>query len=1019
MNRILTIFSFFFFYTIAAHAQAVGSWSNTGPVQFPVNVSGQVNGMGRVCQIKFHPTNPAKMYAITSSGGLYISTDTGTTWTVSPGTDALPNTQTSCVCIDYTNDNILYISTGDPDYYYDDYGIWKSTDGGNTFNPANTGVGNRLAVEIVMDPLNHNNLIAATDDGIWKTTTAGASWSEMLTGGQFKSMKIKPGSTSTVYAATDTEFFRSTDMGNTWTNITSGVSIPVGNGGLRIAVSAADTNVVYIGTTNGYGEILKSTNSGLSFTTVYASDSQCVVCYDSTVTSGSQGDYNFTLTANPANANELLLGSQCVWRSTDGGVTWSWRTQWYDQVHTDMHDIEFDPYNVNYRFNGNDGGVWLSTDTLATTWQPNNNGLAATEMYHAAQSPVVRQLIDIGSQDNGEIYYDGIWKTNRGGDWGARCGIDYLGYGTVYYDNGNRRNLTPLGGDQSYNPPFTTTPSFCIEFAPAMTNVAFIGTDSLWRSTNINTTSPSWTFLQTHHENILGIASCRADTSILYYVTGNNQFVRVNNVMGTTPVFTSYATPRPTTVAASIATDKYNPNVVFLTCNDSVFRSVNQGASWTNITYNLPGLNILKVIADGYSPKQRLFVCEGNYVYYKDSTSTTWTNTTGLPTIMQIDDFMIFNDSTSASLLRLSTYGRGVWENSINSNYPPSASYTASAHYICPDDTVKYSETIFGDYTSFAWSFPGGTPATSTADSPVVVYPSTGTYYVTLIAYGPYGNDTVTDSNYIVVSNGTATPIEEGFEESTFPPSTQWKLLSQSGFDWQQAGVGGYGTSAHSANFDNYDNSGGGAHDRLVAPEINLTSYEGVFLTFDVAYSWYGSGYNDTLQVEISTDCGKTFIPVYIKDSTVLATAPSLDSVGFVPDSSEWRTDTISLSGYSGGITIAFDNIGHYGQELYVDNINLHGPGLHVNNVQPQAAIQLFPNPTKDEITIKGNGFTGSSTSVAVYSMLGSQLLCKTVPLSNGALNTTLNIGYLPSGIYELVVQFANGTRYVNKVEKL
>lgn len=1019
MTRILTIFSFFFFYTLIGTAQVISPWSNTGPVQFPVNVSGQVNGMGRVCQMKFHPTNPAKMYAITSSGGLYISTDTGTTWRVSPGTDALPNTQTASVCIDYTNDSILYISTGDPDYYYDDYGIWKSTDGGNTFNPANTGIGNRLAVEIIMDPLNHNNLVAASDDGIWKTTNAGASWVETKVGGQFKSMKMKPGSNSTMYAATDTMFFLSNDMGNTWTNISAGLSIPVGNGGLRVAVSAADTNVVYIGTTNGYGEIFKSANSGVSFNLVYTSDSQCIVCYDSTVASGSQGDYNFTFTANPANANELLLGSQCVWRSTDGGVTWSWRTQWWGQVHTDMHDIEFDPYDVTRRFNGNDGGVWLSRDTLATTWQPNNDGLAATEMYHAAQSPVVRQLIDIGSQDNGEMYYDGIWKTNRGGDWGTRCGIDYLGYGAVYYDNGNRRDLTPLGGDQSYNPPFTNTPSFCIEFAPKMNYAAFIGTDSLWRSTNINTTSPSWTFISSLGEDIIGIASCRADTSVLYFVTANNRLVRVNNVMGSSPTFTYFNTPGPTNVSASIATDKYNANVVFLSCNDSVYRSVNQGASWTNITSNLPGLNILKVISDGYSPTQRLFVCEGNYVYYKDSTTTTWTNTTGLPTIMQIDDFMIFNDSSSASLLRLSTYGRGVWESSINSNYPPSASYVANTHYICPNDTVKYSETIFGSYTSFAWSFPGGTPATSTADSPMVVYPSTGNYNVTLIAYGPYGNDTVTSTNYIVVSNGTATPVEEGFEESTFPPTPQWSLLSQSGVDWQHASVGGYGASAQSAAFDNYDNNSNGAHDRLILPEVDFPSYTGVFLTFDVAYSWYGAGYNDSLQVEVSTDCGKTFIPVYVKDSTVLATAPSVDSVVFVPDASEWRTDTISLAGYSGGVTIAFDNIGHYGQEIYVDNINMHGPGLYVSNLQQQAAIQLYPNPTKDEVTIKGNGFSGNNTSVSVYNMLGEQLLFKTIPLNNGMLNTTLDMGNLSSGIYELIIQSTDGTKYVNKIEKL
>ena len=1018
MIRTLTILSFFILYMQAASGQVVGSWSNTGPVQFPVNVSGQVNGMGRVCQIKFHPTNPAKMYAVTSSGGLYISADTGTTWSVTPGTDALPNTQTSCLCIDYTNDQILYLSTGDPDYYYDDYGIWKSTDGGVTFNPANTGIGNRLAVEIIMDPLNHNNLIAATDDGIWKTTNGGASWTETFTGGQFTSMKLKPGSDFTLYAATDTLFYRSTDMGNTWTNITSGVAIPVANGGLRIAVSAADSNVVYIGTTDGYGEILKSTDAGLNFTTVYASTTQCIVCYDSTVASGSQGNYNFTLTANPTNANELLLGSQCVWRSTDGGVTWSWRTQWYDQVHTDMHDIEFDPYNTNLRFNGNDGGVWLSRDTLATVWQPNNNGLAATEMYHAAQSPLVRQLVDAGSQDNGEIYYDGVWKTNRGGDWSARCGIDYLGHGAVYYDDGSRRDLSPLGGDQSYNAPFVTTPSFCIEFAPAMNYAAFIGTDSLWRSTNINTTSPSWTLLQTLHQNIQSIASCRADTSILYYVTDNNRFIRVNNVMGT-PTFTNLATPGATNVAASIATDRHNANIVYLSCNDSLYRSTNKGASWTNITYNLPGLNILKVIADDYSPKERLFISEGNYVYYKDSTTASWTNTTGLPTIMQINDFMIYNDSTSGSVLRLATYGRGVWENSINSNYPPSASYVADNRSICPADTVRFTGSIFGNYTSFVWNFPGGTPSTSTSMNPIVVYPALGNYSVTLIAYGPFGNDTVTNAAFINVSNGGTSGFAEGFEEASFPPATQWRLMSQSGINWQQGMAGGYGLSAHSAIFDNYDNSTGGAHDRMITPEVDITGATGVYLTFDVAYSWYGGGYDDSLQVEVSTDCGKTFIPLYTKDSTVLATAPGIDSIVFVPTSSQWRTDTISLSGYAGGIMIAFDNIGHYGQAVYVDNVNLHGAFLRVNNVQETNVIQVYPNPATDEIAVKGEGITGTSAIVSIYIVTGERLFSKVLPVSNGSLNTSLSIGFLATGVYELIVQSANGEKYISKIEKL
>ena len=492
MKLRLLLFVFLATYLNEAYAQpAVGTWSNTGPILFPVNVSGQVDGMGRVCQVKFHPTNAQKIYAVSASGGLFISTNNGHTWAPTAGTDLLPTTACSAICIDYTNDHILYLSTGDPDYYGDDYGIWKSTDAGITWSQSNSGIGNRMSVEILMDPNNHNTLVAATDDGIWKSTNAGASWTEKQNGGDFRSMVQKPGSNTILYAVTSKEYYKSTDFGDTWTQITNGLLIPSNNGGLRLAVSAADTNVLYIGTTDSNGVIMRSSDGGQNFTVVYADTSQCLVCYDQNPSSGSQGNYNFGLTANPQNANELLLVSHCVWRSTDGGTTWSKRTSWWNECHTDMHDIKFNPYNNQQRFNANDGGLWMSTDTLATFWQPWSNGLAATEVYHAAQSPLIRQMVSMGTQDNGELYFDNVWKCNRGGDWGPVCGFDDLPNANIYYvGSGNRRTLQPVGGDQSYNSPFIPTNNAAIEFLPSMTNMAFIGADSLWVSSNINTSSP-------------------------------------------------------------------------------------------------------------------------------------------------------------------------------------------------------------------------------------------------------------------------------------------------------------------------------------------------------------------------------------------------------------------------------------------------------------------------------------------------------------------------------------------------
>ncbi len=1006
-------------YSVSIAQPAVGTWHNTGPIQFPVNVSGQVDGMGRVSQIKFHHSNPAKVYAVSASGGLFISNDTGNTWTPTPGTEILPTTACSSVCLDYTSDSILYLSTGDQNYYDSWYGIYKSTNGGNTWSPANSGIGNRMAVDIIMDPVNHNTLVAATTDGIWKTTNGGATWTETLTSGAFKSIKMKPGSNNILYAATGDLFYKSTNMGSSWTNITSGVSVPSGNEGIRIAVTPADTNVVFLGTTGGYGQIMKSTDGGNSFTTIYTSGTQCVVCYDSTITSGSQGYYNFNLTVNPANANELLLVSHCIWRSTDGGYTWSWRTQWYDQVHTDMHDIEFDPYNLSMRFNANDGGVWLSRDTLATLWETRSTGLAATEMYHGAQSPVDREMISAGTQDNGELYYDGIWKCNRGGDWGARCAIDYLGQNAVYYDNGNRRTLTPLGGDQSYNGPFTAPPAFHIEFLKSLHNTAFIGTDSIWRSNDINTTTPTWTYLYTTGDPLMDIASCTADSNIFYAVTNAGTLLRTNNALAASPGFTTVSTPAATNVSASLATYKHNSNIVYLACGPTLYRSTDRGATWMNISAGLPSLNILKVISDEYSTTERLFICMGNYVYYKDNTTTTWTLSSGLPSIMNISNMMIYNDSTSASILRLSTYGRGAWECNIKNNLPPTGSFAANKQDLCPGDTIKYHKSVFGNITSFTWYFPGGVPATSTADSPIVSYSTTGVYNAKLVVIGASGNDTINYVSYINVSHGVYSTVTEGFEETSFPPTTQWVLESSSGINWQQnLVVGGYGSSAKSMFFDNFNNDGGGRHDRIVTPKLDLTYASAASIKFDVAYGYY-PGYNDSLLVDISTDCGRTWSTIYAKDSNLLASAP--DTTGyFVPNAGEWRTDSISLTPYlGGGVVLAFDNVGHYGQNIYIDNVNINitiPPHLSTNTVETAAKIEIYPNPTDDKITVKGDGFPGSHVSIDLFNIVGQLVASESAAVNSGSLSTSINLSTLPRGIYEVRIKDENGKSYVNKV---
>ena len=174
MKIFYNLFYLLFIQTIFLNAQIVGNWSLTGPTLFPTDISGQINGMGRVSQIKFHPTNPNKVYAVAATGGLWVSNNSGTVWNKT-GTDNLAEQSFASVCIDYTNDSILYLGGGDANYYSSSlYACWKSLDGGTTWNISNTGMGSRLVIEMLMSPVDHNVIVAATNDGIFKTYNGGS-----------------------------------------------------------------------------------------------------------------------------------------------------------------------------------------------------------------------------------------------------------------------------------------------------------------------------------------------------------------------------------------------------------------------------------------------------------------------------------------------------------------------------------------------------------------------------------------------------------------------------------------------------------------------------------------------------------------------------------------------------------------------------------------------------------------------------------------------------------------------------
>lgn len=996
-------------------SQPGNTWQITGPVQFPLNVSGQINGIGRVTSIKFDPINQTRVYVTSASGGLWRSNDTGYTWT-NVNTDYMPNMECASICIDHTNNNILYLGSGDPNYYYSSYGVWKSTNGGTTWAQSNTGMGTPLIVELIMQPTNNQVILAATDNGIYRTTNAGGNWTQVKSGGDFKAMVLKPNSKDTVYAVTSSQVWRTTNFGATWQQITAGVNIPGANGqGMRIAVSKASPNIVYVSMITNEGLTLKSTDYGTTFGTVYNNPSQSLVGYDATTP--GQGDYNFGMTADPNNANTVYIAAHCVWKSTNGGVAWTKLTDWAIDCHTDMHGIVVHPTFTNMIFNVNDGGVFVSRDG-GDNWDPRSDGVAATENYQAAQSNFVRNQVSIGTQDNGELYSNNNgWFTNRGGDWGSPMLYDYNSSNKVYYfENGNRRTVN--GGETSFNPPFAATSSSRMAFNRKIPGTGFLALQKIYISNNINTGSPSWTQIANPTGTIAAIHSSHADSSVLYAITKSNLIYRCDNVFAASPTFTSYTTPAGTGLVASIATVKTNSNVVVVSCGSLVYRSTNKGQSFTTYSTGIPaGVNVIKIYHDEFSTDESLYACTSKAVYYRNNTMSSWQNITyNLPSIADITDFMFYNDGTAASCLRVAYYGRGVWELPVNTSMPPSVSFISDKQIVCAGASVTFTNFSYSNVTSRQWSFPGGTPATSTLNTPVIVYNTAGVFPVSYTATNANGSGTTTQTAYIKVISPQALPVIETFSTASFPPQ-DWTLFDDgnNSVNWDKSTTtGGFGLSSESTFFDNFNFAVGGKRDGLVTGTYNFTGVLNPKLYFDVAYCRYSSVDFDSLAVRVTTNCGQSYTTVYLNGNTGLATAPD-NSGFFTPASNEWRTDTVYLTAFANQpqVQFEFQNRGNYGNVLYLDNINVLAAPImtSVKNEAPATiGLMVYPNPTSGVLNIKLEG-SADERVVFICDNLGREMY-KASSKSN---QLQLDTSAWPRGVYFVTVTSKAG-REVKKV---
>ena len=648
------------------------NWQPLGP-QFTI---GGYAGIGRIGSIAFHPTNSNIIFAGAAGGGLWKSTDGGNSWMTT--TDDLASLGVSGIAIHPSDPNTIYLATGDGDGG-DNYsiGVVKSTDGGLNFS--STGLNwstssYQLIRRILIDADNPAIIMVATSGGIYKSSNNGMTWANVLSG-DFYDLEAKPGNGETTwYASTANNIYRSTNEGNTWTSVYN-VS---GSGRLSLGVSAGNNQYVYalssLSSNHGFKGLYRSIDSGTSFT--LRSSSPNIMGWAANGTdSGGQGWYDLALAIDPVDAEKVYTGGVNTWKSTNGGTTWTIKTHWsgatgVQTVHADKHVLEWQGTNVLWE--GNDGGLYRTPDG-GNKWEHKTNGMMISMIYRIGVSQTSSKVI-AGLQDNGTKLRNtnGIWSDVIGGD-GMDCAIKNTDANTMYGSLYNGTIYRSTNGGASWadiqaNIPGVPTGAWVTPYVlnPSNNSNILAAYNEVYSSSDQGTT---WTSIgnttQVGGSTKTILAVAPSNGSYIY--TGNSSVLyRTTNGGSSWSLLTS-----PGGGISRLIIHPTDPNIIWCTLSNfssgqKVLKSVNGGSTWTNLSGNLPNLPANTLVYQN-SSSNGIYVGMDMGVYYKDDNMSEWELfADGLPNA-EITDLEI--DYTNNFILA-GTYGRGMWKTELRNTVP-------------------------------------------------------------------------------------------------------------------------------------------------------------------------------------------------------------------------------------------------------------------------------------------------------------------------------------------------------------
>jgi len=654
------------------------------------------NGMGRVTSMGFDPIDPSTFYIGAPQGGIWKTTDNGSSYT-NIGED-LPYVSVGNILVDYEDPNTIYISVGDHSGWWSyGLGVYKSTDGGSSWQPTQFAheLHREIAImDMAMSPTNPKLMLAATNDGLYRTSD-GWLTSTRIRQGEYNSVKFNPADELQVIAGhrlyENSVVIKSNDAGMTW-KTAEGI-IGMNNWTqFKMNVSPSHPNIMYVmGSDKNF---YRSEDSGETFEWVSTMDN-----FGPVVVSGLNPDIVYAGTLN-------------VYESLDGGQTWSQKTNWYENgeiptVHADQRNAYNNPHDLGQIYFCNDGGVYFYREPI-DFWYDISDGLIIMQFYKMATAQTDENIIIGGTQDNGGRMRtaNGFWRATNGGD-AMEVAIDPTDHNTIYttYINGLLYRSRDGWNNDVYHCISCNIPGKADEAGgrwvtpylldPNDPETIIAGYERVWKSTD---QGDNWEAVS---DELLG----GDDIQALAVAPSNSDYMYAsinNRLWGTKDGgenWESIYKPSGATTT-SIHVDENDENKIYLSQGGyNPFYKVivsDDWENWENLSHDLPNAPINTVSHRYTKDGEIIFAGTDVGLFVLAPDSDTWERYgTNLP-------FTVVTDveyQNSSNKIRISTYGRGIFEADLPSDLSAVADQSTKLDidlYPNPTEDILNIETEHG-----------------------------------------------------------------------------------------------------------------------------------------------------------------------------------------------------------------------------------------------------------------------------------------------------------------------------------